>query len=143
MQSNINTIGVPLKQWALFRSTSSTKANAIVPLVLRGQDSTGIFSVASGVVSLAANKSYIVSAGMAQDATTAIKELTVQTSTDGGSTWSYAFGSQSLSAMPHGGSTSGGTSVCDILSPTVSTLLRIKTATNGSSAGVWLRLEVV
>ena len=143
MQSNINTIGVPLKQWALFRSTSSTKANAIVPLALRGQDSTGIFSVASGVVSLAANKSYIVSAGMAQDATTAIKELTVQTSTDGGSTWSYAFGSQSLSAMPHGGSTSGGTSVCDILSPTVSTLLRIKTATNGSSAGVWLRLEVV
>ena len=134
--------GVVSKQWALFRSASSTAANATVPLVLRGQDVSNSFAVVNGVVDLPPNRTYVISVGLPNDSRAAAKQISINSSIDGGSTWDLLWGS-GLSGVSNGTGVSGGTSVCDVYKPTVPTKLRLNAHANGSLAGVWLRLEVV
>ena len=135
MNSHLNKV----RQWAMFRSTTATAANDVVPLVLRGQDATNSHTVTDGVVDLLANKTYIISAGLPNDSSTTVKNLGIQRSTNGGSTWATVWGSGMSGAT---GGTSAGTSITDVYTTTVPTKLRLNTSTNGLAAGVWLYIEV-
>ena len=138
MESHLHLNKVP--QWAMFRSTTSTAAKGVVPLVLRGQDATNAHTVSGGVVDLLAGRTYIISAGLPQDAATKLRVLEIQRSIDGGATWANVWG-YVLSVAT--GGTSSGTSVTDVFTTTVPTKLRLNASTNGLPAGAWLRCEVM
>ena len=135
MNSHLNKV----RQWAMFRSTTATAANGVVPLVLRGQDATNAHSVDSGVVNLLANKTYVISAGLPNDPSTDVKGIGVQRSIDGGTAWALVWGSGMSGAT---GGNSSGTSITDVYTTTVPTKLRLNTSTNGLAAGAWLYIEV-
>ena len=136
----ISSDKVNSKPWAMFRSIVSTAASSVVPLVLRGQDATNSHTVTDGVVDLLANKTYIISAGLPNDSSTTVKNLGIQRSTNGGSTWATIWGSGMSGAT---GGTSAGTSVTDVFITTVPTKIRLNSGENGLIAGVWLRLQVM
>ena len=138
MESHLHLNKVP--QWAMFRSTTSTAAKGVVPLVLRGQDATNAHTVSGGVVDLLAGRTYIISAGLPQDAATKLRVLEIQRSIDGGATWANVWG-YVLSVAT--GGTSSGTSVTDVFTTTVPTKIRVTASTNGLPAGAWLRCEVM
>ena len=138
MNSHLHLNKVP--QWAMFRSTTATAANGVVPLVLRGQDATNAHTVSGGVVDLLAGRTYIISAGLPNDSSKLVKGIGITISIDGGATWAHIWGS-SLSGAT--GGTSAGTSVIDVFTTTVPTKLRLDTNTNIVAAGVWLRCEVM
>lgn len=133
MYSHINKV----PQWAMFRSTAATKTNAVIPLVLRGQDASNSFTVSGGVVDLLAGRTYIISAGMPDESSTGVKILGLQRSTDGGVGWTPLWGS-GLSGVT--GGKSAGTSVTDVYTTTVPTKLRL--TTSALAAGAWLYIEV-
>lgn len=135
MNSHLNKV----RQWAMFRSTTATAANGVVPLVLRGQDATNAHKVSAGVVDLLANKTYIISAGLPNDSGTTVKNLGIQRSINGGVTWATIWGSGLSGAT---GGTSAGTSVTDVFTTTVPTKIRLNSGENGLIAGVWLYIEV-
>ena len=135
MNSHLNKV----PQWAMFRSTSVTAANGVVPLVLRGQDATNAHKVSGGVVDLLVGRTYIISAGLPKDTVTQLKSIGIQRSIDGGTTWALVWGS-GLSEVAVGNAS--GTSVTDVFTTTVPTKLRLTASTNGVVAGVWLYLEV-
>ena len=135
MNSHLNKV----HQWAMFRSTTATAANGVVPLVLRGQDATNSHTVSGGVVDLLVGRTYIISAGLPKDTVTQLKSLGIQRSIDGGTTWALVWGS-SLSEVAVGNAS--GTSVTDVYTTTVPTKLRLTASTKGVVAGVWLYLEV-
>ena len=129
----------PTKRWALFRSTATTAASSVVPLLLRGQDKSNSHAVSDGVVDLLVNKTYIISAGLPNDSGTTVKNVGIQRSTNGGATWSTIWGSGLSGAT---GGTSAGTSVTDVFTPTVPTKIRLNSGENGLIAGAWLYIEV-
>ena len=129
----------PTKPWALFRSAASTAASSVVPLVLRGQDATNSHVVSDGVVDLLAGRTYIISAGLPNDSGTTVKNVGIQRSINGGSTWATIWGSGLSGAT---GGSSAGTSVTDVFTTTVPTKIRLNSGENGLVAGVWLYLEV-
>ena len=131
MESHLNKV----HQLALFRSTAVTGASTTVPLIMMGQDATNAHTVTNGIVDLLPNKTYIISAGLSAESDTKTRLMAVQKSTDGTS-WSVAFGAN------YGGNTSG-TSIEDVLVTTQPMKLRIVSQSNGLSAGVWLRLQVM
>ena len=131
---------IPTKPWAMFRSTASTAASSVVPLVLRGQDKSNSHTVSDGVVNLLANKTYVISAGLPNDSGTTVKNVGIQRSINGGSTWATIWGSGMSGAT---GGTSAGTSVTDVFTTTVPTKLRLNSGENSLVAGVWLRCEVM
>ena len=135
MNSHLNKV----PQWAMFRSTTATAANGVVPLVLRGQDATNAHKVSGGVVDLLVGRTYIISAGLPKDTVTQLKSIGIQRSIDGGTTWALVWGS-GLSEVAVGNAS--GTSVTDVYTTTVPTKLRLTASTNGVVAGVWLYLEV-
>ena len=135
MNSHLNKV----PQWAMFRSTTATAANGVVPLVLRGQDATNAHKVSGGVVDLLVGRTYIISAGLPKDTVTKLKSIGIQRSIDGGTTWALVWGS-GLSEVAVGNAS--GTSVTDVYTTTVPTKLRLTASTNGVVAGVWLYLEV-
>ena len=135
MNSHLNKV----PQWAMFRSTTPTAANGVVPLVLRGQDATNSHTVSGGVVDLLVGRTYIISAGLPKDTVTKLKSIGIQRSIDGGTTWALVWGS-GLSEVTVGNAS--GTSVTDVYTTTVPTKLRLTASTNGVVAGVWLYLEV-
>ena len=135
MNSHLNKV----HQWAMFRSTTATAANGVVPLVLRGQDATNAHKVSGGVVDLLVGRTYIISAGLPKDTVTQLKSIGIQRSIDGGTTWALVWGS-GLSEVAVGNAS--GTSVTDVYTTTVPTKLRLTASTNGVVAGVWLYLEV-
>ena len=135
MNSHLNKV----HQWAMFRSTATTAANGVVPLVLRGQDATNSHTVSGGVVDLLVGRTYIISAGLPKDTVTKLKSIGIQRSIDGGTTWALVWGS-GLSEVAVGNAS--GTSVTDVYTTTVPTKLRLTASTNGVVAGVWLYLEV-
>ena len=135
MNSHLNKVS----QWAMFRSTTPTAANGVVPLVLRGQDATNAHTVSGGVVDLLVGRTYIISAGLPKDTVTKLKSIGIQRSIDGGTTWALVWGS-GLSEVTVGNAS--GTSVTDVYTTTVPTKLRLTASTNGVVAGVWLYLEV-
>ena len=138
LNSHLNKVS----QWAMFRSTTATAKNGVVPLVLRGQDATNSHLVFGGVVDLLPNKTYIISAGLPNDSSTSsitVKNLGIQRSTDGGTTWSNIWGSGLSGAT---GATSAGTSVTDVYTATVPTKIRLNSGAKPLVAGVWLYLEV-
>ena len=135
MESHLNKV----HQWAMFRSTTATAANGVVPLVLRGQDATNSHAVSGGVVDLLVGRTYIISAGLPNDSVVARRDVVIQRSTNGGTTWSAIWGS-GLSGATVGNAS--GTSVTDVYTTTVPTKLRLTTSTNGLAAGAWLYLEV-
>ena len=136
MNSHLNKV----PQWAMFRSTTATAANGVVPLVLRGQDSTNSHMVSGGVVDLLVGRTYIISAGLPKDTVTQLKSIGIQRSIDGGTTWALVWGS-GLSEVAVGNAS--GTSVTDVYTTTVPTKLRLTASTKGVVAGVWLRCEVM
>ena len=138
MESHLHLNKVP--QWAMFRSTTATAASGVVPLVLRGQDATNAHTVSGGVVDLLAGRTYIISAGLPNDTTTAPKGIAITISIDGGATWATIWGSVLSGAT---GGKSAGTSVTDVYTTTVPTKLRVTANANGLIAGVWLRCEVM
>ena len=135
MNSHLNKV----PQWAMFRSTSVTAANGVVPLVLRGQDATNAHTVSGGVVNLLAGRTYIISAGLPNDSSKSLKGIGINRSIDGGATWELVWGSGLSEAT---GGTSAGTSVTDVYTTTVPTKLRVTAGTNKLIAGVWLYIEV-
>ena len=135
MESHLNKV----RQWAMFRSTTATAADAVVPLVLRGQDKSNSHAVSGGIVDLLAGKTYLISAGLPNDSATGIKGFSVQRSTNDGATWSTVWGS-GMSGATAGNS--AGTSVTDVFTPSVPTKLRLNAGANGLAAGVWLYIEV-
>ena len=135
MESHLNKV----HQWAMFRSTATTAANGVVPLVLRGQDATNAHKVSGGVVDLLAGRTYIISAGLPNDSSAALKVIVIQRSIDGGATWATVWGSGLSGAT---GNTSAGTSVTDVYTTTVPTKLRVTAGTNNLAAGAWLYIEV-
>ena len=135
MNSHLNKV----RQWAMFRSTTATAANGVVPLVLRGQDATNAHTVSGGVVNLLAGRTYIISAGLPNDPSTDLKGIGVQRSIDGGTAWALVWGSGMSGAT---GGNSSGTSITDVYTTTVPTKLRLNTSTNGLAAGAWLYIEV-
>ena len=135
MNSHLNKVS----QWAMFRSTTATAANGVVPLVLRGQDATNSHTVSGGVVDLLVGRTYIISAGLPNDPSYTQKGLGIQRSIDGGATWALIWGS-GMSLVTIGNAS--GTSVTDVYTTTVPTKLRLTASTNGVVAGVWLYLEV-
>ena len=135
MNSHLNKV----HQWAMFRSTTPTAANGVVPLVLRGQDATNSHMVSGGVVDLLVGRTYIISAGLPKDTVTQLKSIGIQRSIDGGTTWALVWGS-GLSEVTVGNAS--GTSVTDVYTTTVPTKLRLTASTKGVVAGVWLYLEV-
>ena len=137
MNSHLNKV----PQWAMFRSTTPTAANTVVPLVLRGQDSTNSHMVSGGVVDLLVGRTYIISAGLPKDTVTQLKSIGIQRSIDGGTTWALIWGS-GMSLATAGGGNASGTSVTDVYTTTVPTKLRLTASTKGVVAGVWLYLEV-
>ena len=138
MYSHINKVP-QAPQWAMFRSTAPTAANGVVPLVLRGQDASNSFTVSGSAISLRANKTYVIRAGLPNDSSTAVKGIEVQRSLGGGVAWGGAWGSLSGAT----GGTSAGTSVTDVFSTTASpTSIRLTAGANGLAAGAWLYIEV-
>ena len=135
MNSHLNKV----PQWAMFRSTATTAANGVVPLVLRGQDATNAHTVSGGVVNLLVGRTYIISAGLPNDSSKGTKFIGIQRSIDGGANWAFIWGSNMSVAT---GGNSSGTSVTDVFTTTVPTKLRLTASTNGLAAGVWLYLEV-
>ena len=135
MESHLDKV----HQWAMFRSTTATAANGVVPLVLRGQDATNAHTVTNGIVNSLPNKTYTISAGLPAENDSRPRYMVVQKSTDGTS-WSPAFGS-GFSGM-YGGNTSG-SSIEDVLVTTQPMQLRIIATTNGLNFGAWLRLQVM
>ena len=136
MYSHINKVS----QWAMFRSTAPTAANGVVPLVLRGQDASNSHTVSGGVVDLLVGKTYLISAGLPDDSSKTVKNVEIQRSTNGGSTWSTIWGSGLSGAT---GGKSAGTSVIDVYTTTVPTKLRLNTSKTGlPAAGAWLYIEV-
>ena len=135
MNSHLNKV----HQWAMFRSTSVTAANGVVPLMLRGQDATNAHKVSGGVVDLLVGRTYIISAGLPKDTVTKLKSIGIQRSIDGGTTWALVWGS-GLSEVTVGNAS--GTSVTDVYTTTVPTKLRLTASTKGVAAGAWLYLEV-
>ena len=136
MNSHLNKV----HQWAMFRSTTPTAANGVVPLVLRGQDATNAHTVSGGVVNLLVGRTYIISAGLPKDTVTQLKSIGIQRSIDGGTTWALVWGGGGLSEVAVGNAS--GTSVTDVYTTTVPTKLRLTASTRGVVAGVWLYLEV-
>ena len=124
-----------VRQWAMFRSTTATKANSVVPLVLRGQDATNSHSVSGGVVELLAGRTYIISAGLPYS-----KGIEIKRSIDGGWNWAPVWGSGMSGALS--GSSSNIT-ITDVFTTTVPTKLRVNTATNSVAVGAWLYIEVM
>ena len=135
MESHLNKV----HQWAMFRSTTPTAANGVVPLVLRGQDATNAHTVSGGVVNLLAGRTYIISAGLPNDSSKSLKGIGINRSIDGGATWELVWGSGLSEAT---GGTSAGTSVTDVYTTTVPTKLRVTAGANALAAGAWLYLEV-
>ena len=135
MESHLNKV----HQWAMFRSTTATAANGVVPLVLRGQDATNSHAVSGGVVDLLVGRTYIISAGLPKDTVTQLKSIGIQRSIDGGTTWALVWGS-GMSWATFGNSS--GTSVTDVFTTTVPTKLRLTAGSYGLAAGAWLYLEV-
>ena len=135
MNSHLNKVN----QWAMFRSTTATAANGVVPLVLRGQDATNSHTVSGGVVDLLVGRTYIISAGLPNDSSFTLKVLGIERSIDGGATWALIWGS-GMSWATIGNSS--GTSVTDVFTTTVPTKLRVTAGANGMVAGAWLYLEV-
>ena len=135
MESHLNKV----HQWAMFRSTTATAANGVVPLVLRGQDATNAHTVSGGVVNLLAGRTYIISFVLPYDPSVVVKGIGIQRSIDGGATWATVWGSGLSGAT---GNTSAGTSVTDVYTTTVPTKLRVTAGTNNLVAGVWLYIEV-
>ena len=136
MESHLNKV----HQWAMFRSTTPTAANGVVPLVLRGQDSTNSHMVSGGVVDLLVGRTYIISAGLPNDSTKVTKGIGIRRSIDGGTTWS-AIWDGNLSGVT--GGTSSGTSVTDVYTATVPTKICLNSVVTPLVAGVWLYLEVM
>ena len=135
MNSHLNKV----RQWAMFRSTIATAANGVVPLALRGQDATNAHMVFGGVVDLLVGRTYIISAGLPNDSSKNLKDIGVQRSIDGGTSWALVWGSGMSVAT---GGNSSGTSITDVYTTTVPTKLRLNTSKNGLAAGAWLYLEV-
>ena len=137
----ISSDKIASKPWAMFRSTTTTAANGVVPLVLRGQDATNAHMVFGGVVDLLAGRTYIISAGLPNDPSTALKSIVIQRSIDGGATWATVWGSGLSGATGGNSATASGTSVTDVYTTTVPTKLRVTAGTNILVAGVWLLVE--
>ena len=135
MNSHLNKV----RQWAMFRSTTATAANGVVPLVLRGQDATNAHTVSGGVVDLLVGRTYIISAGLPNDTAQQVKGIEIQQSIDGGTSWALVWGSGMSGAS---GFTTSGTSITDVYTTTVPTKLRLNTSKNGLKAGAWLYIEV-
>ena len=136
MNSHLNKV----RQWAMFRSTTATAANGVVPLVLRGQDATNAHTVSGGVVDLLVGRTYIISAGLPNDTATKLRVIEIQRSIDGGTSWALVWGSGMSSATA---GNSSGTSITDVYTTTVPTKLRLNTSKNGLPAGAWLYIEVM
>ena len=134
----ISSDKIDSKPWALFRSTTATAANGVVPLVLRGQDATNAHTVSGGVVDLLVGRTYIISAGLPYDSSKPIRGIRIKRSIDGGATWATIWGS-GLSDAAAGNSS--GTSITDVYTTTVPTKLQVTAGTNGLTAGVWLLIE--
>ena len=135
MNSHLNKV----RQWAMFRSTTATAANGVVPLVLRGQDATNAHTVSGGVVDLLVGRTYIISAGLPNDTAQQVKGIEIKRSIDGGTSWALVWGSGMSGAS---GFTTSGTSITDVYTTTVPTKLRLNTSKNGLAAGAWLYIEV-
>ena len=135
MNSHLNKV----RQWAMFKSTTATAANGVVPLVLRGQDATNSHTVSGGVVDLLVGRTYIISAGLPNDTATKPKGIEIQRSIDGGTSWALVWGSGMSGAT---GLTTSGTSITDVYTTTVPTKLQLITSRNGLAAGAWLYIEV-
>ena len=135
MESHLNRVS----QWAMFRSTTATAANGVVPLVLRGQDATNAHTVSGGVVDLLVGRTYIISAGLPNDTASQAKGIEIKRSIDGGTSWALVWGSGMSGAT---GFTTSGTSITDVYTTTAPTKLRLNTSTNGLAAGAWLYIEV-
>ena len=135
MNSHLNRVS----QWAMFRSTATTAANGVVPLVLRGQDATNSHTVSGGVVDLLAGRTYIISAGLPNDTTKGLKSIIIHSSIGGGASWVPIWGGGV--SMATGGNSSG-TSITDVFTTTVPTKVRLNASTNGLAAGAWLYIEV-
>ena len=135
MNSHLNKV----PQWAMFRSTTPTAANGVVPLVLRGQDATNSHAVSGGVVDLLVGRTYIISAGLPNDSSKGTKVLGIRRSIDGGTTWSAVWYGN-LSGVT--GGTSAGTSVTDVYTATVPTKICLYSVVTPLVAGAWLYLEV-
>ena len=133
MESHLNKV----RQWAIFRSTTYTAVNGVVPLVLRGQDATNAHTVSGGVVDLLVGRTYIISTGLPN---VAGKGIGIQRSIDGGATWEPVWGSGMSGAT---GGNASGVSVTDVYTTTVPTKLRLISGANVFFAGVWLRCEVM
>ena len=136
MNSHLNKV----RQWAMFRSTTTTAANGVVQLELRGQDATNAHTVSGGVVNLLVGRTYIISAGLPNDPSKTVKGIGIQRSIDGGTAWALVWGSGMSGAT---GGNSSGTSVTDVFTTTVPTKLRLNASTIGLIAGVWLYIEVM
>ena len=130
MNSHLNKVS----QWAIFRGTTATAANSVVPLVLRGQDATNSHSVSGGVVDLLVGRTYIISAWLPN-----VKAVEIQRSIDGGTAWAPVWGSGMSGAT---GSNSVGASITDVYTTTVPTKLRLNTNKYVLVAGAWLYIEV-
>ena len=137
MESHLNKV----HQWAMFRSTTPTASNGVVPLVLRGQDATNSHAVSGGVVDLLVGRTYIISAGLPKDTVTKLRVIEIKRSIDGGTTWELVWGGSGLSEVTVGNAS--GTSVTDVYTTTVPTKLRLTAGANGLPAGAWLRCEVM
>lgn len=136
MESHLNKV----RQWAMFRSTTTTAVNGVVQLELRGQDATNAHTVSGGVVNLLVGRTYIISAGLPNDSSKTVKSIGIQRSIDGGTAWALVWGSGMSGAT---GGNSSGTSVTDVFTTTVPTKLRLNASTIGLIAGVWLYIEVM
>ena len=135
MESHLNKVN----RWAMFRSTTATAANGVVPLVLRGQDATNAHTVSGGVVDLLVGRTYIISVGLPNDPSKVVKGVGIQRSIDGGTAWALVWGID-MSGATNGNSS--GVSVTDVYTTTVPTKLRLNTSKNGLPAGAWLYIEV-
>ena len=138
MNSHLNKV----PQLAIFRSTTATAANGVVPLVLRGQDATNSHTVSGGVVNLLAGRTYIISAGLPNDTATVSKSIGIEISTNGGASWTPIWAS-SRSGATGGGGVAAGTTVTDVYTTTVPTKVRVTAGAKGLIDGVWLRCEVI
>ena len=136
MNSHLNKV----HKWAMFRSTTATAANGVVPLVLRGQDATNAHTVSGGVVDLLVGRTYIISAGLPKDTVTKLRVIEIKRSIDGGTSWALVWGSGMSEATA---GNSSGTSITDVYTTTVPTKLRVTAGANGLPAGAWLRCEVM
>ena len=125
--------GIVPRQWAMFRSTTATAPNLVVPLELRGQDATNAHTVSGGVVDLLAGRTYIISVGL-----NVSTPSTVQRSIDGGATWATVWDS-GLSGVTGASSAS---TITDVYTTTVPTKLRVTAGISKLIAGVWLYIEV-